>query len=132
MLKMWLFGTIGGVVAVAVFFFIADGVSGPLMATPPGSDLPEEVALSNSLVSTVLGAVVGLGLFAAIARFAARPVVPFLAICAVGLVLFGVITVDAAETTSAAVWLNILHVVAAIPIVGALVATVDHPTTSTA
>lgn len=120
MLKATLFGIIGALVAVAITMVIGDAVSGPLIATPPGADAPEEIAIGAALFATVFGGVVGLGLAALLGRFVANPVPVFLGICVVGLVAYGAFSFSAAEETSTGVWLNIAHIAAAGPIVGAL------------
>ena len=121
MLKSTLIGTIAAVIGVVLTLFIADAVSGPLMVTPPGSDAPEELLLDAAIPATVIGGLAGLGLAAACARLlGAKAATAFLAICAFGLVAYGVLSFTAAEELATGVWLNVMHVVAAIPIVGLL------------
>ncbi len=120
MLKAGLIGTIGALVAVAIVFLIGDAVSGPLMVTPPGGDAPEEVVIGVALFSTVIGAVVGLGLAALCKRFLGNPATAFLGICIVGLILYGILPFTAGEDTATGIWLNLMHIAAAIPIVGSL------------
>ena len=69
---------------------------------------------------TVLGGVIGLGFALLAKRFLDNPVPAFLGICIVGLIVFGIFPFTAAEETATAIWLNVMHVMAAIPIVGSL------------
>ena len=120
MLKAAIVGVIGAVVAVAITLLIADAVSGPLLVTAAGTDVAEEAPLAGAIMFTVLGGVIGLGIAALAKRFLGNPVPAFLGICIVGLIVFGIFPFTAAEETATAIWLNVMHVVAAIPIVGLL------------
>jgi len=120
MLKAAILGVIGAVVAVAITLLIADAVSGPLLVTAAGADVAEEAPLAGAIMFTVLGGVIGLGIAALAKRFLGNPVPAFLGICIVGLIVFGIFPFTAAEETATAIWLNVMHVVAAIPIVGLL------------
>ena len=120
MLKAAIVGVIGAVVAVAITLLIADAVSGPLLVTAAGADVAEEAPLAGAIMFTVLGGVIGLGIAALAKRFLGNPVPVFLGICIVGLIVFGIFAFTAAEETATAIWLNVMHVVAAIPIVGLL------------
>jgi uncharacterized membrane protein len=104
---------------VAVVYFIADAVSGPLTVTPPGGDGVEEVPISAAVTFTVLGGLVGVVL-ALLSTRLKRSVNVFTGICLVSLVLYGIAPFGAAESTSTAIWLNVMHLAAAIPIVGML------------
>lgn len=106
-------------VLVIVGFLVADAVSGPLTVTMPGSDSVEQISIAQVVVFTVLGGVAGIGLALAVRRLR-RPRAAFVAVCAVALLLYGIMPFSAAEATSTAIWLNVLHVAAAVPIVGSL------------
>ena len=106
-------------VLVAVAHVAADAMSGPLLVTPPGGDAVEEVTIGLALMTTVVGGVVGIGLALVAQRFG-RPKATFVAVCVVALVLYGAMPFTAAEETTTAVWLNVMHVAAALPIVGLL------------
>lgn len=121
MLKAGIFGTIAAGIAVAITFFIADAASGPLMATPPGGDLLEEIPLVGALVGTITGGIVGTIVAALLNRFMSNAVPLFVGFCVVGLIAYGAFSFSATEELSAGIWLNIMHIVAAIPIVGGLV-----------
>ncbi len=129
MLKATLIGTIGALVAVTLTVLIADAISGPLMVTSPGADAPEELALSAALFGTVAGGIAGLVLAALCGRLlGAKATTAFLAICLVGLVAYGAFSFSATEEIATGAWLNAMHVVAAIPIVGLLAAELtDRP-----
>jgi hypothetical protein len=106
-------------VLVAIAHVAADAMSGPLLVTPPGGSAVEDVAIGLALMSTVVGGVAGIGLALVAQRFG-RPKATFVAVCVVALVLYGTVPFTAAEETTTAVWLNVMHVLAALPIVGLL------------
>ena len=106
-------------VLVLIGYLVADVASGPLLVTQPGSDTAVEVPLGVALVFTVLGGAVGIGLALAANRLR-RPQTTFVAVSVVALVLYGVMPFTAAEEASTAIWLNVMHLAAAVPIVGLL------------
>ncbi len=114
-----LVGTIAAIVAVIVVLLVADAVSGPLLVATPGSDVAEEVPLGGAVIFTALGGLVGMLLAWATSRFGWSASV-FLGVCLVALVLYGIPPFSAAEETATALWLNVMHIAAAIPIVGSL------------
>ncbi len=120
MVRAGLIGTLVAVVAVAIAFFIGDAVSGPLMVTPPGGDAPEELVLAPAVFSTVIGGIVGLGLATLFKRVVGNPVPAFVGFCIVALIAYGAFSFTAAEEFATGVWLNVFHIAAALPIVGAL------------
>ena len=107
------------VVLVLVTYLIADAASGPLLVTQPGSDTPEEVPVGAVLVFTVLGGAIGTGLALVANRFR-RPRTTFVTAAGVALLLYGIMPFTAAEATSTAIWLNAMHLAAAVPIIGLL------------
>jgi len=113
-------GIIGALILVFITFLIADAVSGPLSVTPPGGDGPEALAIGDTIVPTVLGGLIGVGLAALTRRFFSNPSRVFIGICIAGLILYGIAPFSAAEETATAIWLNVMHIAAAIPIVGLL------------
>lgn len=119
LLRSAVVGIVAAVGAVVITFFIADLISGPLMATQPGADGPQDVPLGGAVFGTVIGGLVGTVLAVVIARL--KGAVPiFLLVCLVGLVLYGWFALSAAETQSTGIWLNVMHIAAAVPIVGQL------------
>lgn len=115
-------GGIGIIVALAlvlVTYLIADAASGPLLVTQPGSDTPEQVLMAQALLFTVIGGAAGIGLAFVVKRLG-RTRTTFVAIAGVALVLYGIVAFTAAEQTSTAIWLNAMHLAAALPIVGLL------------
>ncbi len=111
---------VAAVVGVVIVFLIADAISGPLLVTPQGADSPEETTIGLAAGFTVVGGLVALGIAAVSQRFLSNPPAAFLGICAVGLILYAILPFTAAEEVSTAIWLNVMHLVAAIPIVGGL------------
>lgn len=110
---------VAAVVAVVVVFLIADAASGPLLAEQPGGDGVEEVPLGGAVFGTVIGGLVGTGL-AVLASRTSRSVELFAGICVVALVLYGLFALSAADDTTTGIWLNVMHIAAAVPIVGLL------------
>ena len=104
---------------VAITYLAADAASGPLLITQPGADTPEAIPMGFALGFTVLGGLVGIGL-ALLAKRAGRPRTTFVVAAAVALVLYGIMPFTAAQETSTAIWLNAMHLAAAVPIVGFL------------
>ena len=119
LLRISLGAVIGAVVFVVITFLIGDAVSGPLMVTPAGADQPEELAIGAPIVATVIGALVGIGLAALVKQFGWSASI-FGLICLVGLVAYGALAFSAGEHFADGVWLNAMHLAAAIPIVGLL------------
>ena len=113
-------GIVAAVIGVVITFLIADAISGPLLVTPAGSDTPEETTVFLAAIFTVVGGIVGLGLAVLCRRFLSNPAAAFVGICVVGLILYGILPFAAAEEVATAVWLNVMHLVAAVPIVGGL------------
>ena len=111
-----------GLVTVTIVFVVADAATDNLLVTPVGGDVAEEIGLGVVLFMAVIGAVAGMGLAWIIGRFAPRPRATFLAVTLIGLVLFGIVPFTAAEETTTAVWLNLLHIAVAIPVIGGLAA----------
>jgi peptidoglycan/LPS O-acetylase OafA/YrhL len=125
-------GGVGIIVALAlvlVTYLVGDAVSGPLLVTQPGSDTPDAVQLTQALVFTVVGGAVGIGL-ALVATRLGRPRTTFVAVSVVALGLYGIMAFVAADTTSTAVWLNAMHLAAALPIVGLLARSLPERRTS--
>ncbi len=117
--KNGLIGMIVALVLVLVTYLVADAASGPLVVTQPGSDTPAAVPLGAALVFTMLGGAAGIGLASIVNRLG-RPRSTFVAVALVALALYGIMPFAAAEQVSTAVWLNVMHVAAALPIVGLL------------
>lgn len=119
--KAGLIGTVVGAIGVAITFLIADAVSGPLMATSVGADVAEEVPMVAAVGGAVFGGIIGIILAAISKQFlGAKAASVFVGICVVALVAFGALSFSATEEISAGIWLNVMHIVAAVPIVGLL------------
>ncbi|MEM7273075.1 MAG: DUF6069 family protein [Actinomycetota bacterium] len=112
-------GIVAAVIAVIIVYLIGDAVSGPLLAESPGTDGPEEVPLFGAAFSTVVGGIFGTVLALILSRLP-RSVELFTGICVVILVLYGIFAFGAADDAATGVWLNLMHLAAAIPIVGSL------------
>lgn len=98
------------------------------MATPPGGDALEEIAIGAALSGTVVGGIAGLVIAALSKRLLGNnAVAAFVGICVVGLIVYGVFTFSATEELASGIWLNLMHIVAAIPIVGLLVPATTSP-----
>jgi hypothetical protein len=113
-------GTVVALVLVAVVYGIAQAANANLLVTGPGVETPAEVPLGNALGVTALGGLVGLGLAVLARRFAPKPRMTFLVVCLVLLVIDGISPFTASDAISTGVWLNAMHLAAAVPIVGSL------------
>lgn len=111
-------GIVAALVAVVIVYLIADAASGPLITAQPGSEAAE-IPLGGAIFSTVVRGLVGTAI-AVLADRTPRPVEIFVGICVVGLVLYGLAALRVAEDTATGIWLNVMHIAAAVPIVGLL------------
>ena len=114
--------TVAAVVAVTVVFSIAKASGDDLIVGPEfGSGEPKELKLWVALIATVIvGGFLGSALAWLTQRFTRQPRVAFLIVGALGLIGYGILAAVRSEATSTALWLNAMHLAAAIPIVGAL------------
>lgn len=103
-------GTALAAVGVAAVHLIATALGDPLTVNPGGA--PQAVPLGAAVLFTVLGGVAGY-VIALLARRAGRPRTVFLAVTLVALALYAIAPFGAAENTSTALWLNVMHLVAA-------------------
>ena len=103
-------GTVLAVVGVVAVHLLATALGDPLTVNPGGA--PQAVPLGAAVLFTVLGGAAGYGL-ALLARRAGRPRTVFLAVTLVALALFAVPPFGATESVSTALWLNVMHLVAA-------------------
>ena len=111
-------GTVIGAVFAVIVFLIGDAMSGPLEVTPPGQSL-RAVNVATVIGAVITGGVVGT-ILAAIASFLPRPRQIFRIACLVGLVGYAIPPFVQSELFSTGVWLNVMHIGAAVPIVGRL------------
>lgn len=118
----WAAGTGIAVVLVSLIFQVALGLSEALRVAGPDGTIVD-VTIGNTISMTVLGGSVGAALAYAIGRWTPRPRITFLAICVAALAGYAVVPFQAAETVSAAIWLNTFHVAVALPVVGFLART---------
>lgn len=123
-------GLIVALVLVAVTYLLADAASGSLLVTQPGSDTAEAVPLGLALLFTVLGGVFGIALAVLVNRLG-RSRATFVTVAVVALALYGIMPFTAAEETSTAIWLNAMHLAAALPIVGFLARSLPERSAST-
>lgn len=103
-------GTVVAVIGVATVHLLATALGDPLTVDPGGA--PQAVPLGAAVLFTVLGGAAGYGL-ALLARLTARPRAVFLAVTLVALALFAVPPFGATESVGTALWLNVMHLVAA-------------------
>jgi hypothetical protein len=111
----WAAGTGTAALLVASAYLLANLFAGPLVITGGG-----EVTLRDVIGFTALGGTLGAALAYAIDRFAQRPRLTFVAVSLIALAVYAVVPFTAAESIETAVWLNIFHVVVAIPVIGML------------
>lgn len=96
-------------VGVVVVYLVADAAGEPFTVTSGGRS--QAVPLTAVIMFTLLGAVIGL-LVAVVASRLRRPRAVFLVVTVVALVLYAFAPFAAADRTSTAIWLNVLHLVA--------------------
>lgn len=113
--KLWAVGTAIGIVAVASLYLLANEAAGPLVVDGAG-----EVGVGDVVGFTILGGTVGAVLTYVVGRFSRRPRMALLAVTLIALAGYAVVPFTAAETTTTAIWLNVFHVVVAIPVIGML------------
>lgn len=112
----------GGAVVVALVYAAAKATGDSLVTRPEfGSGAAEPLELVEAILVTLfLGLVIG-PLAAWIGRRQLRsPRNGFLAFSAVGLGVYGIIAFVRADAFSTAIWFNVMHLGAAIPIVGSI------------
>ena len=111
-------GIVTAVVFVAAVFFVADAASGPLIAETPDGELGE-ASVVGAVVFTILGGIIGTGI-AYLLRKRPRAELRFINICAVFLVIFGAWAFNQANDLTTGIWLNVMHLAAAAPIIDQL------------
>lgn len=112
--------TVMAIVLVTIVLLFARAFSGDLLVDTPGSDELQEITVGAAMFSTVLGGIVGAAIAATVWRFARRPRLTFLAVTIVLSILYSIVPFRAADDSAAALWLVVMHVVVAVPVIGAL------------
>lgn len=106
-------------VLVGVVWAVAGAVGDPLRVSPElWSAPPKKLPLAEAIGATAIFGSVGLVAARLIYRYTKQPQLVLVAFSIVGLVSYGVLAFVKAPETSTAVWLNVMHLVAAGPIVG--------------
>ena len=103
--------------AVATVIFVA----APEVTVDADGGTAEVVSLGDVLVATGVGSLGAVALAALLRRFSRRPRPTFLVVCAVTLTFHGLLAATVAESLGSAVWLNVLHLGVAAPLVVGLV-----------
>ena len=112
--ELWAAGTGIAVLLVASAYLTARELADPLVVAGG------EVSLGNVTGFTVFGASVGAALALAIRRFSRKPRSTFLVATLIALAGYAVVPFTAAESIATALWLNLFHLVVAVPVVGML------------
>lgn len=115
LVRLWAVGTSMAVLLVAAAYLLANEVAGPLVVTGG-----KEITLGNVVGFTIFGSTVGAALAYVVGRSARRPRLTFLSVTVIALAGYGVVPFTAAESAQTAIWLNIFHVIVAIPVIGML------------
>ncbi len=113
--KLWAAGTSTAVLLVATAYLVAQALADRLVVAGTG-----EVTLGNVTGFTIFGATVGAALAVAIGRFSRRPRPTFLAVALIALAGYAVVPFTAAASIGTALWLNLFHLVVAVPVIGML------------
>jgi len=107
---------------VGIVYLVATWAGDDLMVAPEfGGGDAKTLPIGIAVAATAAGGILGAFLAMLARRFMSRSRTAFVVAIAVGLVLYGILAFLRAEATSTAVWLNMMHIAAAIPIVGALI-----------
>lgn len=112
---LWAAGTGIAVLLVASAYLVAQELADPLVVAGAG-----EVTLDDVTGFTIFGATVGAALAVAIGRFSRRPRLTFLAVTLIALAGYAVVPFTAAGSFGTALWLNLFHLVVAVPVIGML------------
>ncbi|MEM7339256.1 MAG: DUF6069 family protein [Actinomycetota bacterium] len=111
-------GIVAGIIGTTIVWFIGDAVSGPLMANGPDGELTDVLAAAPGFATLIAG-LVGV-LVAFLIRNRGNAVQLFTIITVVVLVLYGIWAFSQAENFATGLWLNVMHIVAAVCITGML------------
>ena len=111
--KLWAAGTGLAVLLVAAAYLGAQEIADPLIVSGTG-----EVTLDDVTGFTLFGATVGAALAVVIGRFSRRPRPTFLAATIIAVAGYAVVPFTAAESIETALWLNLFHLVVAVPVIG--------------
>lgn len=107
------------VVLALIVYFIAQAATDNLLVDT-GGDQPEEVPAFGVVTASIVGGALGTLVAWLTGRFTSRPRQIFLVVCVFGLLLSFTNPFVAAEETATAIWLSLMHIVVAIPVVGSL------------
>lgn len=113
--RTWAAATAAAALLVSATYLVALAAAGPLVVSGAG-----EVTLGDVIGFTAFGATIGAVLAVGIGRLSRMPRRTFLATTLIALAGYGVIPFTATESIDTAVWLNLLHLVVAIPVIGML------------
>lgn len=121
-----LIGVVLAGVAVGVVWIIANAVSDDLFVTLPGGDEEQRITLPFAVIVTLFQGAVGAAVVWLFRRqgWSART---FLIIVAVFLVIQGIIAFVAADTAMTGVWLNVMHLAAALVLVPLFLRLLNEP-----
>lgn len=111
-------GIIAAAIGVTIVFFIADAANGPLTAVGPSGDVEEIVAGAPAFAAIFVGLIGTLVAF--LLRNRSNGAQVFMIITGVVLVLYGIWALAQADNLADGIWLNVMHVVAAVCITGML------------
>lgn len=114
MVRRWLIGLVIAIVAALVVFFIAQAAGDDLLVQPPGQ-AEQSVEVPFVIAATVFGAI-GALLAALLIRLTPRPRITFVVVAVVALLLSFIQPFTAADTATA-LWLNLMHVAVAVPLI---------------
>ncbi len=121
LIKTGALATSVAVVLVVIVHLIARGSGDDLVVVSEvGLGPPKVREIFVTIAATVAGGIIGMALASLARRFTPRPQIAFVSVCILGLIGYGILAFIRADQNSTAIWLNVMHIAAAIPIVGAL------------
>jgi prolipoprotein diacylglyceryltransferase len=111
-------GILAAIAFVIATWVVADTSSGPLLVENPDGGLAQARLLA-AVVFTVIGGIIGTGI-AYVLRNRERGDLRFLNICLGFLIVYGAWAFNQAEDITTGIWLNVMHLAAAAPIIDQL------------
>ncbi len=119
--KTGAFATGVATILVLIVYFIAKGSGDELVAVSElGIGPPKELNMVVTVAATIAGGILGMAFAWLARRFTPRPRLAFISVSILGLILYGFLAFGRTDQHSTAIWLNLMHLAAALPISGAL------------
>lgn len=116
LVRAWI-GAVGSALGLVSIVYVASMGLGVTLSARSGAGGFSEVTFGQIFGMTLLGSSIGLAVAYATRRWVPKPRLTFVAITALALVGYGAVPFMAAETMATALWLNLFHLVVAVPVI---------------